>query len=181
MAILPLSASLCGFSRGRFTFAVLNAFLCNRTTGALPGTSSIATTSNRTGHSFTWRSDKKVALFAPLNTQFWQRRLILGHRSCTHFDKRQRFAVVSHQIDLALCPSWHIIPCDKNLSVPPQIPIRKRLAAHTVLPRYFFFIAARLFAAVQPTPRSPPHCLGDQPRKDCHWSFTDRRTLRGSV
>jgi len=68
-------------------------------------------------------------------THLGQRPLIHARRPCPHLDERQRFPIVADQVDLALHLARHIISPHKNVSMPSQIPIRKRFAAYSTPPR----------------------------------------------
>lgn len=114
---------------------------------------SLATTSNRTGHSFTWRSRRKACA---VRTSTWCFSLLMLNSGCAglpaisagaHLHKRQRLAVKTHQAAFALFARRLIIPGDKHVSLQAQVPIGIRFAAHAH-PQVFLLAAALPGAAI---------------------------------
>src|ERR1700682_1737543 len=61
---------------------------------------------------------------------FGRAELASRSRSRLYLDKRDRRAIVSHQVDFALHPAIGKVSRDHHVSLTPQIPIRIRLAAN---------------------------------------------------
>jgi len=85
--------------------------------------------------------------------------------------------VVSEQIDFALGSAWHVVSRHKNVSPPPQIPIRERFAAYAAVFCFRFRIGERLNFPRQTAVRAPVHNLVDEPRYDRHAALLPCRRL----
>jgi hypothetical protein len=85
--------------------------------------------------------------------------------------------VASDQIDFALGSAWQVVSRHKNVSLPPQIPTRERLAAYAALSCFCFRIGERFNFPRQTAARAPVHNLVDEPRYDRHAALLPRRQL----
>jgi hypothetical protein len=56
--------------------------------------------------------------------------LILPSGPGSHLDERQRLTIIRNEVNLALGTTRHVVPGDEHISVAPQIPVGKRLAAY---------------------------------------------------
>jgi len=106
----------------------------------------MAITSNRQGHSPTWRSARnrcavrtRQVLFFPGNAEFGQCRQVLPDRARSDFDKCQRLAIIADEIDLAFYTSRSVIAGHKDVPLPTQIPIGVGFSANSSAPGFQLF------------------------------------------
>jgi len=81
------------------------------------------------------RDARKMTLFLVSDRFFGRAKLASRRRPGLHLDKRDRRAIVSHQVDFSLHSAIRKISRNHHVSVTPQIPIRIRFAANTRAPR----------------------------------------------
>ena len=119
------------------------------------------------------RNSRKMPLLLSRDRFLGRAELASRRRSRLHLDKRDRPAVVSHQIDFALHSSIGEISGDHYVSLPPQIPIRIRLAANSRSPRpsFCFFSRSRGRRIRQALSRGPVHKSKHCSSKNLHAVF----------
>ena len=81
------------------------------------------------------RDARKMTLFLVGDCFLGRAKLASRRRPGLHLDKRDRRAIVSHQVDFSLHSAIRKISRDHHVSVAPQIPICIRFAANTRAPR----------------------------------------------
>jgi hypothetical protein len=116
------------------------------------------------------RDARKVTLFFAGDGFLGRAELASRRRSGLHFDKGDRPAVVSHQIDFALQSAKSKISPDHHVSVAPQIPIRIRFAANSRAPRPLLcrFSRRRRSRIRQALSCGPVHETKNCSSKNCH-------------
>src|SRR6266852_3376650 len=108
---------------------------------------------------------------------------LASHRgSRLHLDKRDRLAVVSHQVDFALHPAISKVSRDHHVSLAPQIPIRVRLATNSGSTRPLLrrFPRRRRGRIRQPLTCGPVHQPKHCARKNRHGVFLSYTALHAS-
>jgi len=120
------------------------------------------------------RNSRKMPLL--LSRDRFLGRAELASRCCSrlHLDERDRSAIVSHQIDFALHPATSEVSRDHYISLPPQIPIRIRLAANSSSPRPLscFFSRSRRRRIRQALSCGPVHQAKHCSSKNPHAVFS---------